>query len=131
MAVVLDSSVLIAFLYEDDDLNRRSRTALQAPEVAEAEWVVPATVCAEVLVGAYRSGPIASELIERFFQEGVDRIEPVSSRIASAAARIRAEFNRVSLADAFVLATGEVVDAQTIITADRAWSLVSDRVRVV
>jgi predicted nucleic acid-binding protein len=126
--IVFDASVLIAFLNPGDDLHERARTAMAATDIVEKEWVVPTTVCAELLVGAYRAG--ADDVVERFLAEGVDRIEPMTLPIARAAARIRAENAPLSLADAFAIATGEVIDAEVILTADRAWSSVSDRVRV-
>lgn len=128
--IVLDASVLIAYLDPTDDLHRRSRAALGAPDVIDAEWIVPTTVCAEMLVGAYRTGRHAAELVDRFLDEGVDRIEPATLEIARSAARIRASHTRLTLADAFVLATGEVARADVVLTADRAWARVSDRVRV-
>ena len=128
--IVLDASVLIAYLDPNDDLHVRSRAALSAPDVIDSEWIVPTTVCAEMLVGAYRTSRRAAELVDRFLDEGVDRIEPATLEIARSAARIRAKHARLTLADAFVLATGDVVDADIVLTADRAWARVSDRVRV-
>lgn len=129
--IVLDASVLIAFLDPGDDLHTRSRTALSAPDVVDDEWVVPTTVCAEMLGGAHRAGTWAAEVVDRFLDEGVDRIEPTTLDIARSAARIRAQHSRLSLADAFVLATGEVMGADLVLTSDRAWSRVSDQVRVI
>jgi predicted nucleic acid-binding protein len=128
--IVLDASVLIGFLDPTDELHGRARAALQARDVVEEVWVVPTTVCAELLVGAYRAGDDEGNLAERFLSEGVERIEPATFEIARTAARIRAEHARLSLADAFVLATGEVVDAAMTLTADRAWTRVSRRVRI-
>ena len=48
--IVLDASVLIAFLDPADDLHDRARKALQAGDVIDEEWVVPATVCTELLI---------------------------------------------------------------------------------
>ncbi|MGH7856657.1 MAG: type II toxin-antitoxin system VapC family toxin [Candidatus Binatia bacterium] len=129
--VVLDASVLIGFLYEGDEHHDRCRAALQTPEIVEAEWVVPATTCAEVLVGAYRGSEDFGAMIERFFEEGVERIEPITHNTAQTAARMRARSRRLSLADALVLATAQAVDADLVITADRDWSRLNDRVRVV
>ena len=126
--IVLDASVLIAFFRPEDDLHVRARAALS--EIADDEWVVPTSVCVEILVGAYRASDQDAALADRFLDEGVDRIESVTLPIARTAARIRAKHPRLSLADAFVLATGEVIQADVVLTADRAWTRVSDRVRV-
>jgi predicted nucleic acid-binding protein len=129
MAVsVFDTSVLIGFLRSDDDLHLRSRAAMA--DLASTEWVVPTTVCAELLVGAYRTSEDAVELVDRFLSEGVDRIEPLTLEIACSAAVIRAANPPLSLPDAFVLATGDVTGADVILTADRRWARVSDRVRI-
>lgn len=129
--IVLDASVLIAFLDPTDELHQRSRAALQAPDVVDGEWVVPTTVCAELLVGALRAGKRAADVVNSFIDEGVDRVESMTLPIARRAARIRAKHIRLSLADAFVIATGEVIEADAVLTSDTAWKRVSDRVRVV
>lgn len=129
--IVLDTSVLIAFLDPEDQLHERARAALQAPDAIDAEWVVPTTVCAELLVGALRAGKRAAEVVDSFIDEGVDRVEPMTLPIARRAAQIRAGHTRLSLADAFVIATGDVIEADAVLTSDRAWRRASDRVRVV
>jgi len=128
---VLDTSVLIAFLDATDELHERSRTALQASDIVDSEWVLPTTVCAELMVGAYRAGRRVADTLDSFIDEGVDRVEPVTLPIARRAARIRAEHTRLSLADAFVIATGEVLEADVVLTADAVWRRASERVRVV
>ncbi|HYZ91441.1 MAG TPA: PIN domain-containing protein [Actinomycetota bacterium] len=129
--IVLDASVLIAFLDPDDELHERSRAALHSPDVVDGEWVVPTTVCAELLVGAHRSGKRAVDLVNSFIDEGIDRVEPMTLPIARGAARIRAEHSRLSLADAFVIATGDAVKADAVLTSDAAWERVSERIRLV
>ncbi len=129
--IVLDTSVLIAFLDPMDELHDRSRSALQAPDVIDEEWVVPTTVCAELLVGAHRSGKRATDIVNSFIDEGVDRVEPMTLPIARAVARIRANHTRLSLADAFVIATGDLIEAVATLTSDGTWRRVSDRIRVV
>jgi predicted nucleic acid-binding protein len=129
--IVLDASVLISFLDPDDGLHDRSLRALKAPDIVDGEWVIPTTVYAELLVGAIRAGESAVAVIEQFVEEGADRVEPMTLPIARLAARIRADHARLGLADAFVLATAEVVEADLVLTSDRAWLNVSDSVRVV
>ena len=129
--IVLDTSVLIAFLDPSDAHHARARQSLQAADVIDEEWVVPTTVCAELLVGAHIAGDEAVATIDSFIDEGIDRIEPMTLPIARLAARIRAGYPRLGLADAFVLATGEVLGAEVILTSDRSWRRVSQMVRVV
>ena len=129
--IVLDTSVLIAFLDPGDAHHARARQSLQAPDVLDEEWVVPTTVCAELLVGAHIAGDDAVAMVDSFIDEGIDRIEPMTLPIARLAAQIRANYTRLGLADAFVLATGEVLGADVILTSDRSWQRASQRVRVV
>jgi predicted nucleic acid-binding protein len=127
--ILLDTSVLIAFLDPSDDLHERARAALTA--VADDEWAVPATVCAELLVGAFRAGDAAVGLVDSFLEDGIDRVHDITHAIARDAARIRAAHPRLSLADAFVLATGAFTDADAVLTADRAWARVNPAVRLI
>ena len=129
--IVLDASVLIGFLDPTDELHERSRSALQSAGVVDGEWVVPTTVCAELLVGAHRAGKRAVDIVNTFIDEGVDRVEPITLPIARRAAQLRADIGRLSLADAFVIATGDVIQSDVVLTGDATWRRLSDRVRVV
>jgi len=127
---VLDASVVIAFLDPGDPTHQAAGAALKEI-LAEHEVVLPASALAEVLVGAYGRGRDAVATVDGFVAEVGIRIEPVTARIARRAAQLRARHPRLRLPDALVLATGEVIEAATIVTADRAWRGKVPRVRIV
>jgi predicted nucleic acid-binding protein len=123
---VVDSSVIVAFLDPDD--------ALHAPAVAAlsrgGEFVVPATVFAEVLVRPYLVSAEEAARIEGLFDDLPLLVRPVDRRIATSAASVRATTN-VPLGDAVVLATGEVLGADAVLTGDRRWRTIDRRVELI
>lgn len=127
--VVLDASVVIAFLNPADPHHERAVVAFGAHH--EAELILPASVYAEVLVGVYRRGPAAVDTLEQFIADFAMRMEPISAEIARHAARLRARNQGLKLPDAFVLGTGEQIDAAAILTADSAWPKMSSRARLI
>jgi len=58
------------------------------------------------------------------------RSNPITKAIAERAASLRASRQMLRLPDALVLACGDVLDANTIVTVDRRWRR-SDRLRVI
>jgi predicted nucleic acid-binding protein len=124
---VVDSSVVIAFLDPDDALHAGAVDALSR---GGEEFLVPATVFAEVLVLPNRLGREEAARIERFFDDLPIAVEPVDRRIASSASRLRAATN-VSLGDAVVIATGEVLGADAVLTGDRRWRTIDERVELI
>jgi PIN domain nuclease of toxin-antitoxin system len=59
------------------------------------------------------------------------RIAPLTSEVADRAALMRARHASLRLPDALVLATGDMLGADTVLTADRAWPRVSRRAQVI
>jgi len=55
------------------------------------------------------------------------RVEPISAQIAERAAVLRAAHRGLRLPDALVIATGDALDAMTVLTADRTWPRLSRR----
>lgn len=127
--VVLDASVVIAFLDATDRHHEAAVAALSA--VRTDELVLPASAYAESLVGPFRRGGAASAKVEGFVAEFAMRIEPLSADIARSAAFLRARHSGLRLPDAFVLATGELLRAGRILTADRAWLTFSRRAKTI
>jgi PIN domain nuclease of toxin-antitoxin system len=71
-----------------------------------------------------------SALAERQFVADLGiGIEPLTAPIARRAAALRARHAALRLPDALVLATADALDAP-VLTADRAWTRVSRRARV-
>jgi predicted nucleic acid-binding protein len=123
---VLDASVFIAYLDPDDAHHAAAVAALRAGE----SLVLPASAYAEILVHPYERGPAAVRHVESLIAELPVAIAPMSAEVARHAAELRAK-KRVRLPDAFVIATGDVLAADVVVTADRGWKRLSSRVRVI
>ena len=126
---VLDASVVIAYRDPADALHARAVAAFR-PHGSD-EFVLPASVYAEVLVGPMRHSQAAVASLEEFIGDFGMRIAPLTAKIAALAAVLRAQDPALRLPDAFVLATGEDSDAGVVLTGDSAWSKLSGRVRLI
>ncbi len=118
---------MIAFRDPADALHRRAVAAFRAHRADEL--VLPASVYAEVLVGPVRHGPAAVASLERFIGDFGMRITPLTPDVARLAASLRAHTPSLRLPDAFVLATGDVLNAAVVLTGDLAWPKLSARAR--
>lgn len=127
--VVLDASVVVGVLDAGAALHSRATAAIA--DHRSDELVCPASAYAESLVMPYRRGPAAAERVDRFFDDFAVRIEPVGRDIARLAARLRAHHRALRLPDALVLATGEMLDADRVLTGAPAWTRISRRARIV
>jgi predicted nucleic acid-binding protein len=127
--VVLDASVVIAFLDAADSHHGAAVAALT--RFHAEDLVLPASAYAEMLVGPARRGTSAMAAAREFVSELSLRIEPTTATVAERAASLRALHRRLKLPDALVLATGDVLEAARVLTADRSWSQVSRRVHVI
>jgi len=125
--VVLDASVLIAFLDSTDVHHARAVAAIAARRTDEL--VVPASAYAETLVRPFRESAAALAKAERFFADFAIRIEPLSGDFARHAAELGSRHPRLKLPDAIVLATTDVLGAVAVLTADSAWTKLSRRAR--
>lgn len=126
--LVLDSSIVIAWFDSGDALHERVLKVLDRSR--SDDLVVPASVYAESLVGPSRKGDDAVRLFDEALAALPARVEPMSVPIARRAAALRARHERLRLADALVLATAEDLDG-TVLTADRVWSRLGSRVRLI
>jgi predicted nucleic acid-binding protein len=126
---VLDASVVIAFRDPADALHARAVAAFRTFKADE--FVLPASVYAEVLVGPIRKGPPAVNSLEEFINDFGMQIAPLTADVASRAAVLRATNPSLRLPDAFVLATGEALDPAVVLTGDRAWLRFSTRARLI
>jgi predicted nucleic acid-binding protein len=126
--VVLDASVVIAFLDPDDALHEAAVEALT--EHQHDELLIPLSVYAEILVAPYRRGREAVAELETFLADLAIRIEPLTPPIARAAAQLRS-VSRGRLPDALVLATADELEADSVITGDESWRPISERVTLI
>lgn len=127
--VVLDASVIIGFLDPEDALHDVCVAALAEHQLDDL--VLPASVYAEILVAPYRTGPGAVAEVEAFLSDFGVRIEPITASIARAGALLRSERKSLRIPDALVLATGEEIGADAVLTGDESWVTVSTRVTAV
>jgi predicted nucleic acid-binding protein len=124
---VLDASVVIGFLDARDLHHARAVAAIRA--IAGGDVILPATAYAELMVAPLRRKVGAA--VERFLADFPMRVQPLTVDIARRAARLRARHRTLGLPAAVVLATGDAVRADAILTADRAWSRFGRRVKVI
>ena len=127
--VVLDASVVIAFLDPADALHDPAVAALSVHQ--HDELLIPASVYAEILVAPYRRGAKAVDAVEAFLSDFAVRVAPLTPTIARAAAKLRGKSRSLRLPDALVLATADELDADTVLTGDKSWGRLSNRVEVV
>jgi len=122
--IVIDASVMIAALDGQDALHAAAATMLQ-DHIGET-LVLPASVFAEIMVGAHRAG--RADPTRNGLHRAEVRVEPLTEEMADAAARLHARFPSMRLADALILGTAEVLGADRILTGDHRWTAWSDRV---
>ena len=127
--VVLDASVVIAFLDPDDALHDAAVEALT--EHQHDELVTPLSVYAEILVAPYRRGAEAVAEVEAFLADFAIRIEAMTPAIARAAAQLRGKLRSLRLPDALVLATADGLEADNLLSGDESWVPISGRVTLI
>jgi len=125
--IVLDASLVIALLDPADKLHPASLRAFE--RVAGEDLAIPASALAETLVIPSRAGKL-DEARAKIHLLNL-RVAGVEESIAIEAARLRGRHRRLRLPDALVIATGEVLEADSILTGDRSWARVSRRVSVI
>jgi len=125
---ILDASVLIGLLDPGDALHARATAGFR--EHAADDVVVPASAYSETIVDPARRGATRVDAVDGFLDSFPIRILPVDREISRRAAELRAK-HRLGLTDALVLASGDVLDADVVLTADAKWIGLSRRVVVV
>jgi len=128
--VVVDSAVLLALWDTDDTQHQAATAALERHLAAGSRLVVAVTTLTEVLVGAFRATPYAVRTVEGFVDDLVGEVRPTDRAVGRAAAKLLAEHPTLALADALLLATGEVLGAQDILTTNPQLEHLDKRVRV-
>lgn len=124
--IVLDASVVIAHLDSADAFHMSATSVLL--EYATDDLRLPASAYAESLVDPARKGRLddARDAIATLQLQ----IVPVDRLVAEKAASLRARERGLRLPDALVLACGEHLRADAIVTADRRWRRF-ERVRLI
>lgn len=125
--IVLDASIVIALLDPKDALHA---AALRVSIAHAAEDLrVPASALAETLVVPSRAGRM--DEVRAKIQLLDLGVIPIGEDIAVEAARLRGRHRSLRLPDALVIASGDVLNADSILTGDRTWASVSRRVNVI
>jgi predicted nucleic acid-binding protein len=125
--IVLDASVVIGYLSAEDTHHQAAAQALE--KHAGDDLHLPASAYAEVLIRPLREGRLQRARAE--IDALLLSIDPIDAPTAEAAADLRARFTSLRLPDAFVVARGDVIDADAVLTTDERWRRVSRRVEVV
>lgn len=115
-AVVLDASVIIAFLYAPDAQHMEAVRILAPWLLLEHDVLIPTSVYSEILVGPLRTG--SETVIDRFLAETGSELVPIDQAIARRAAELRVTNQNLRLPDALVLATARERRAP-LLTLDR------------
>ena len=116
--LVLDSSVLIAYLAADEAVSPVARVIVDDYVRGERNDAVLSTLAVgEILVRPHREGTARSVAFEILDMPGLT-IRSVDFLVAAEAARMRAE-STLRLPDAIVLATGIMAGAMYLVTNDR------------
>jgi predicted nucleic acid-binding protein len=125
--IVLDASVLIAHL-DPGDAHHATATGL-LDQCADDDLRLPASAYAESLVHPARKGQLAAA--RQRLDSLALAIEPITAPIAELAAALRAADPALRLPDALVLACGDTLSADQVVTGDRRWTRHGGRVRVI
>ncbi len=130
-SVVVDASVVLGVLDPRDAHHASATRALKRARADGDDIILPASALAEVLVGASRLGAGAVRTTEDFVDTIVDQVHSIDRFVARSAAAYRSGHRSLRLPDAFVLAVGATLNADSVLTADARWAKVDRRVRVI
>jgi predicted nucleic acid-binding protein len=129
---VLDEGIIIAVLDADDVHHQVAREALHHALERGERLALPASAYAEAMVGPHRRDRDATTTVDAFIDALPAVVEPATRDIARAAAALRARHGRsLRLPDALVLATAEVLGADSVLTTDAGWPDTGVGIRVV
>jgi predicted nucleic acid-binding protein len=126
--VVLDASVFIAFRSRDDAHHEGALAAMTT--FGKEDLVLPASAYSEALVEPSQRGARVLARAKALIAELPIRVQPIDTEIAERAAVLCGK-QRVRLPDALVLATGDVLGAEVVLTADQRWRKLSTRVQMI
>lgn len=124
MAVVLDSSAVVAFLDRDHSLHEAADAAIRGL-IAEHRFYASVVTFAEVLTGV-RLGHHDEELVRGFFDDLIAEILPIEAVTAEGAARLRGDQKSLlRMPDALILAAADGhPDVSVVLTGDTAFKSV-------
>ena len=130
-AVILDASIVLGLFDPKDTLHAGSAEVVRRRRGAGDRFIVPASVLAEVLLGAMRRGEQEMQVRRGQVVAAFGAPYPLDEDVALAAARRRVRHSELRLSDAVVLGTADVVNASVVVTGDRRWRRLDPRVEIV
>jgi predicted nucleic acid-binding protein len=107
VAVALDTSAVVGFLDQGDDLHVAARAAISRILGARQRLVISAVAYAEVLTGA-KLGRQDETGVRQFFSDFAIEVLAVDRVASERAAELRAGRRSLQLADALLLASAEL-----------------------
>jgi predicted nucleic acid-binding protein len=122
--VALDADVVIAFLDPSDAQHQRAVELLRAHLATGDDFLVAATVYAEVIVRPLQHG--TDDKVDEFLSAVGAQVVDVDRAVARRAAQLRARHGALKLPDALALATAIAGDA-ALLTLDQALQRIADR----
>ncbi|MGH3908937.1 MAG: type II toxin-antitoxin system VapC family toxin [Pseudonocardiaceae bacterium] len=128
--VVLDASALIGLVDPADAHHRAAVETARELRAAGMSFLVPTTVLAEILVAPAGRGLPAVQERCRIVRAAFGPTRAIDEEVAVEAAGLRSRHRSLRLPDALVLAVGRVDCAAVVLTADRRWTDVDERVHV-
>jgi predicted nucleic acid-binding protein len=124
VAVVLDSSAIVAFLDRDDGLNDAATAALGGL-ATEQRLLASAVTFAELLTGAHLLHHDEA-LVRGFFADLIAEILPVEVATAERAAELRSGHRSLRMPDALILATADIhSEAHALLTGEAGFAAVA------
>jgi predicted nucleic acid-binding protein len=129
--VVLDASVVLALFDPQDSLHRPAAAVARSRRDEGDQFLLPASVLAEVLVGAARRGDAELAARHALAVAAFGSPYPVNEEVAVAAGRRRARHRSLRLPDALVLATADIAEADVVLTGDKRWAGLDSRVVII
>ncbi|MBA2323029.1 MAG: PIN domain-containing protein [Pseudonocardiales bacterium] len=126
--VTLDANVVIGLFRPADAHHNAVRTELAAARERADDFILPASVLSEAMVGGYRHGTEAE--MRRRILGLFGPARSVDEDVALTAAELRAGHHSLRLPDALVIATG-IIENATVLTCDRRLGTVHKSVRVI
>ena len=131
LRILVDTSVVLATLDPGDALHLPAASASRIERAAGHELIVPMSVLAEVLVRPARRGRRELRRWRDLTVANFGAPIQIDEAIAVAAATRRARHSALRLPDALVLATADVLQADRVLTGDKRWCALDERVHLV
>ncbi len=118
---VFDAGIVIAGFESENVHHERAAAAVGATIARGDTMLLPASAYAELMVRPAAGGDSLLVRADDAVDELGILVVPADRDIARAAARLRAKHRSLRLPDALVIATAITLDADHLLTTDKAW----------